>query len=402
MKAKLIGIGLLLLALAACGPRSNTSNPQETKTAEVTRVTKVRTITAKSGVLRSNRTAGVILSPAKESQVGATAAGKIVQVLVEAGSRVSAGQVVVRIDAANAQTVLKNAELGLQQARVNLERASRSNEGSLAPLKAALDSAQANLEVAQRRYQEGQQLFKAGAIAQVELTSLEAAYNQARAGADNAKESLDRAGRAGSEDLALLQLQIQQAQSQLDQARRSLTDTQVKAPFAGVVAEIYVNPGEFVGSGTRVFRLADTSKLEAKFRIPPSEAAKLPIGTGMNLDYGGKTYFARLARTTQVPGNDRLVEAVAVVSAPLTPGATANLRYSLQLAQGILIPSGALLAGERPQVMTLQGGKARAADIQILGDNGSQLALSGIPTQTQVVFPVPANLRQGDAIEVIQ
>ena len=399
------GLSLLILlglALVACGPRPAAQNKvQETK--EVApRVTKVRTTTAQSGTLSFNRTAGVTLSPVRESQVAATASGKVLQVLVEEGSRVVAGQAVVRLDPVNAQTSVKNAELALQQAKVNLDKASRSSEGSIAPLKAALDSALANLQVAERRYTEGKQLFQAGAIAQVELTGLEAAYNQAQAGADNARESLDRAQRAGSEDLALLRLQIQQAESQLAQARRGLGDTQVKAPFAGVVAEVYVNPGEFVGAGSRAFRLADTSRLEAKFRIPPSEAAKLPIGTSMNLDYAGRTYFAKLTRTSQIPGTDRLVEAIATVSAPLTPGASANLRYNLTLAQGVLVPSGAVLAGEKSQVFVVQGDKAKAVEVQTLGDNGSRAALSGIPAGAQVVFPVPASLRSGDTIEVIR
>lgn len=62
---------------------------------------------------------------------------------------------------------------------------------------------------------------------------------------------------------------MQQAQNQLNQARRAVADTEVKAPFAGVVAEIFVNPGEFVSAGQRAFRLADTSRLEASFRLPP-------------------------------------------------------------------------------------------------------------------------------------
>lgn len=402
---KVKGLGLLMLlglALVACGPRPAAQNKTEEVKEAAPRVTKVRAVSVQSGTLTSNRTAGVTLSPIRESQVASTASGKVLQVLVEEGSRVAAGQAILRLDPVNAQTAVNNAELALEQARVNLEKASRSTQGSLTPLQAGLDSALANLKVAERRYTEGKQLFQAGAIAQVELTGLEASYSQAKAAADNARESLERARRAGSEDLALLRLQVQQAQSQLAQARRGLGDTQIRAPFAGVVAEVYVNPGEFVGAGARAFRLADTSRLEAKFRIPPSEAARLPIGTGMNLDYAGKTYFAQLTRTNQIPGTDRLVEAVAQVAAPLTPGAGANLRYTLSLAKGILVPSAALLSGEKTQVFLVQADKAKAVEVQILGDNGSRVALSGIPAGSQVVFPVPASLRTGDTIEVIQ
>jgi multidrug efflux pump subunit AcrA (membrane-fusion protein) len=359
-------------------------------------------VAAKEGVLRTSRTAAATLAPVRESNVASSANGKVLAVLVEEGNRVTAGQTVLRLDDAAARSAVRNAELALEQAKINLERAQRSNQGSLASLQAALDAAEANLRVAQRRYTEGQQLFQAGALAQVELTSLEAALGQAKSAADNAREALERAQRAESEDLALLRVQVQQAQTQLEQARRNLADTEVKAPFAGVVAEVYVNPGEFVAAGTRAFRLADVRRLEAKFRIPPSEAAKLAPGTGLNLDYGGQTYYARLIRTSQIPGTDRLVEAVATLSAPLTPGASVNVRYNLELAKGVIVPSGALLPGEKPAVMIVQSGKAQAVEVQILGDNGSQMALRGLPAGAEVVFPVPASLRSGDALEVIR
>ncbi len=402
MRHAVVGLALVgALLLTSCGPKQSSSETKSTTTNNP-RITKVRAVSAVEGVLRSNRTAGVTLSPTRESSVAATASGKVLQVLVEEGSQVGANQVVIRLDPANAQTQLGNAELALQTAQVNLSRATRSTDGSVAPLKAAQQSAQANLEIAQRRYNEGQQLFKTGAISQVELTGLEAGLNQAQSAAQNATESSNRARRASSEDLALLKLQIQQSQNQLAQAKRALNDTQIRAPFAGIIAESFVNPGEFVAAGSRAFRLADTSSLEAKFRIPPSEAAKLPVGTAFNLDYGGRTYFARLSRTTQVPGNDRLVEAVAKVSAPLTPGATANLRYNLELAKGVLVPSGALLAGDKAQVMVVEAGKAVVKDVQVLGDNGSKAALAGIPSGVKVVYPVPPSLRNGDTLEVIE
>lgn len=396
----IVGLALLGLILVGCGPRQSAAKSTPTEVAP--RVTKVRAITATEGVLRSSRTAGVTLSPTRESNVAATASGKVLQVLVEEGSQVSANQVVVRLDSANSQTALRNAELAVATAKVNLERSTRSTDGSISPLKAAQESAQANLEIAQRRYSEGQQLFKSGAIAQVELTGLEASLNQAQSAAQNAKENLERARRASTEDLALLRLQIEQAQNQLAQAKRAVSDTDIRAPFAGIVAESYVNPGEFVAAGSRAFRLADTKSLEAKFRIPPSEAAKIPVGTGFNLDYGGRTYYARLSRTAQVPGTDRLVEVVATVSAPLTPGASANLRYNLDLAKGVLVPSGTLLSGDKPQVMVVEGGKASVKDVQVLGDNGSKSALAGVSAGAKIVYPVPPSLRDGDTLEVIE
>jgi len=396
-------LGVVALLLAGCGPRraANSESPTSAEEA-VSRRVKVRVVQPARGVLSTVRTTGAILSPARESQVGATASGKVLEVAVSEGSQVAQGQVVLRLDPANAQIALRNAELALQQAQVNLERAQRSTAGSLAPLQASLESAQANLQVAERRYREGQQLFQAGAIAQVELTGLEAAYNQAKAAFDNARENLARAQRASSEDLALLRLQVQQAQNQLSQARRAVADTEVKAPFAGVVAEIFVNPGEFVSVGQRVFRLADTSRLEASFRLPPEEAASLPMGRKVELIYGGRSYPATLIKSSEVPGTDRLVELTAQVEGDLPPGASAQVRYTLNLAQGNLLPAGALRTeGRSTYVFVVQGGKAVRTPVRVLGDTGTRVAVEGV-SGGPVVFPVPSSLSDGDAVEVVQ
>ena len=397
-----VWLGVTVLLLAGCGPRraAPSESPAQAETAP--RTTKVRVVQPEQGILTAVRTTGATVSPARESQVGATASGKVLEVRVAEGSRVAQGQVVLRLDPASAQIALRNAELALQQAQVNLERAQRSTSGSLAPLQASLESAQANLQVAERRYREGKQLFQAGAIAQVELTNLEAAYNQAKAAFDNARENLARAQRASSEDLALLRLQVQQAQNQLSQARRAVADTEVKAPFAGVVAEIFVNPGEFVSVGQRVFRLADTSRLEASFRLPPEEAASLPMGRKVELIYGGRSYPATLIKSSEVPGTDRLVELTAQVEGDLPPGASAQVRYTLNLAQGNLLPAGALRTeGRSTYVFVVQGGKAVRTPVRVLGDTGTRVAVEGV-SGGPVVFPVPSSLSDGDAVEVVQ
>lgn len=397
-----IWLGVAVLLLAGCGPRRAASSESPAPTQATPRTTKVRVVQPERGALTAVRTAGAILSPVRESQVGATASGRVLEVRVAEGSRVARGQVVLRLDPASAQTALRSAELALAQAQVNLERAQRSTAGSLAPLQASLESARSNLQAAERRYQEGKQLFQAGAIAQVELTGLEAAYNQAKAAFDNARENLARTQRANSEDLALLRLQVQQAQNQLNQARRALADTEVRAPFAGVVAEVFVNPGEFVSVGQRAFRLADTTRLEASFRLPPEEAATLPIGSRLELLYAGRSYPASVQKSSKVPGTDRLVELTARVEADLPPGASAQVRYTLTLAQGTLLPAGALRTeGRSTYVFVVQDGKAVRTPVRLLGDAGAQVAVEGV-SGGPVVFPVPSSLSNGDAVEVVQ
>jgi hypothetical protein len=61
-----------------------------------------------------------------------------------------------------------------------------------------------------------------------------------------------------------------------------------------------------------------------------------------------------------------------------------------------------LVAGDTNQVFVVQGGKAKLVNVQVLGDNGSRLAVSGVSAGAQVIFPVPSGLADGNAVEVVK
>lgn len=394
---------LLLTALAACGPRGNEGDTQSEATESRTVLAAVKTISPQVGELRSSRSVAVVLEPVRRSEVAAGAAGRVVGVVVKEGSRVQAGQAVIELDGEPARLQLRQAEASLGQARVNLERATRSAQESLAGLRLQLSSARTNAEIAQKRLVEGRQLLTAGAIAAVELRSLEAAVAQTQAGQQNAQDALARAERAQQEELALLRLQIEQATVGLQNANRAVRESVVRAPYAGVVVDVYLSEGEFAGAGVRSFALADTSTLLARFRLPPEEASLLQVGSTLQLLSGGSTYPAELLRSAGLPGVDRLVELTASVSgSQLPPGLSANLRYSLKLATGFLLPSGALqnIDGQS-KVFLAQDGQAKAVVVEVRAQSGDQAAVGGLSRQSQVIFPVPPGLEDGDAIEVI-
>lgn len=401
-------VGVSLLGLTACQTRgqTNSENTEAAKTAAAPKAEgqslRVRVVGPQQGALSSPRSTGVTVEPARQSSVAAGATARVARVLTPEGTRVTQGQVMVELDATNARNALRQAQLAVEQAQINLTRSQRSTSNGLPGQQASLSAAQTGYEVAQRRLEESRQLVNVGGISRIELRNAEAALDQAKAVLDNAREAVNRSQRAGSEDIALLQVALQQAQAQRDQAQSNLAETRVKAPFAGVVAEVVVNPGEFVTTGARVVRLADTSRLEATFRLPPEDAAKLAVGSTLRVTSQGQAYPAKLVRTTKVPGTDRLVELVANLSAPIAPGSTATVGYTLVLARGLLIPSGAIqIEGRQAYVYALEGDKVARVNVRRVADDGARAVVEGLTASSRIVFPVPASLGAGDRVEVI-
>jgi HlyD family secretion protein len=392
----LLSTGLLL---AGCAPQKATQATQPTLSQPV------RVVTAVEGVLTSHRFASASLKPAEESLVASEAAGRVEAVLASRGTPVSAGQVVVQLDPTPAQLSLQQAELALQEAKIQLAQAEAQQSGNLLSLSAEVQAAQAAYAAAERRYQEGKQLLAAGGISPLDFKSLQQAKDQARSALANAQNALAQAERAPQESLALLRLQVRSAMVQLAQAERALRETSIRAPFSGTVAQVLVRPGEFVGIGSGVFKLAAAGQPRVHFDLPPEQAAQLPLGTVVSFDYQGVRYPARIVESAQVPGSNGLVSLVAVLEGQNSPplGAVGELSYTLRLARGLLVPASALQIGSQgPYLFVVEGGVAPAVPITILAQTGKEAAVEGIAPGAQVIDPVPPGLESGEKVEAIR
>ncbi|MFN8509324.1 MAG: HlyD family efflux transporter periplasmic adaptor subunit [Deinococcaceae bacterium] len=403
MSCRYVYILLGSIVFFACTPKDD-SKSTTTGTPKVEkRITRVKAASPQYGVLYSNRNVSVTLDPKRKSSVASKASGPVLDILVSEGARVKAGQVVLKLDDTSLKTQISDAKLAIQSAQINWSKTQRSQSGTLGIAQQNLKAAQASLALAKRRFVEGQSLFKAGGLSSVDLQGLSVSLDQAETNSQNAIDQLSRSKRAQQEDLALLQIQIEQAQNKLSTAQKALADTEVKAPFAGVVSEIPINEGEFLAAGNRAFVLADTSTLEAKFKLPPDQADAVASNSTLKLVYGGKSYPIKLERKTTLPGQDRQIQLTALFEGQGVPvGAAATLAYTLKIAKGFLVPSGAVrLTSSGPRVYLVQSKKAVAQSVKVLGEAEGQTAIDGLPKNQLVIYPLPNEIVGGELVEVI-
>ncbi len=402
---------ILVLALTACGgaQSQNANEKPATKTDApvLDTTTPVNAVTASIGVLGTTRAVGATLSAATDSNVAAEASGRAVQVLRREGERVKANETIVQLDDSSAREQVKNAQLAVQTARINLSTAQRQKPETLAQAKRTLEAAQSSLEAAMRTFKANKRVFEEGGLSRVEFSNTRASLFRAQADERGARDAVSRAERAGSENLALLNVSLEQSLASLEQSGRQLRLTSIKAPFAGRIVEVVPNVGEFVSAGTKVFRLVDSSSLRAKFSVPSNEAAKLPVGTSLRVITSGKRYDARVASSASAPGQNRLVALQARFVAgqaleSLGVGALVQVRYDLKLAKGALVPSGAV-GSENAQafVWVIKGDTLKRANVTVLAESNGRIALAGFPGGVHVVYPVPSGLQPGGKVKIL-
>jgi HlyD family secretion protein len=166
-----------------------------------------------------------------------------------------------------AEAAMHNAERTVQQAQVAYESARQAEVSGIQVAEQQIISSQANLDKL-RAGAESDELAAARAQVASSTASLDklsgaergATLDAAEAAVDKAQAQLDqlRAG-ASTYQLAVAASEVQSAQAALTLAQVALDTTELRAPFAGVVAAIIPKAGEYVASGTALVNLADMS-----------------------------------------------------------------------------------------------------------------------------------------------
>lgn len=167
---------------------------------------------------------------------------------------------------------LDNAEAALRQAQTAYDLVAASKEIAMLPQSLQLEQATNAYEAAKARYDalyaEPDADLVANARAQVKqaqanldrlrepVTENEIAEAEAMVRQAEAQLELLVSG-SRTEEVAAAQAAVDQARAGLEQAQASLDDTQLRAPFAGTVATLYVKEGEQVVAGMPVVQLAD-------------------------------------------------------------------------------------------------------------------------------------------------
>ena len=400
---------LLALALSACNAPSAQSDQKQTATAPLATqtATSVRAITVTTGVLSTNRNVSGTLEPTVDSAVAAQTSGQVVSVLHREGARVKSGEVILKLDDTGLQQQLTDAQLQLRTAQINLSSSQRKSPETTTQNRSSLESAKISLDKARKTYQSNVAVFEIGGLAQTDVDTSKANLAQAEANYKQAQASLSQAERAKDENLALLEVQVAQAQNRLAQTRRSLSQTSIKAPFDGEIAELLTEVGEFVNTGAKILRLVDTSSLRARFKVPTQDANTFQPGSSISIKALGRTLEGRVTRSSQVAGSNRLVETFARLTGGqnttgFTAGTTVQVQYTLKLAQGTIVPTGALQTSSgQTYVYVVKDASAVQRKVGVLGESSGKVAVTGIEPGTQLVYPVPGSLQNNERINIV-
>lgn len=209
--------------------------------------------------------------------------GTIAEVLVGDNAPVKQGQPILRLDDADYQVRVRQAEAEVETARAQTAAA----DAQVGAARASVTRSEAETEKAALDLRRAEELKAGDAIAADRYDATRIGSQTARAGA-NANRAQYAAALANAE---LARARAKAAEAALDAARLQLSYTLVKAPADGVLSRYGARPGQIVQAGQNLGQLVpDRSYLVANFKETQTGAIRPGQRVDVEVDaYGGRT-----------------------------------------------------------------------------------------------------------------
>ena len=291
--------------------------------------------TVRRGVLvRTTRGPGT-LEPENQLQIPATTSGRVERRLVVPGQRVEAGDLLLELSNPEVSLELLEAERELARARMQLVDLESRHE--LEVLAVASDVAALHGRIGdERRLSEAlDRLAETGGASRAEAAAAEEAYRQT---AEQIEIAARRRAVLDSTHAAAMKAQhdeLSRLQLIADFRRDRVASMRVAAAAAGVVAELPVEQGQWVTSGTLIGRLILDGGLKAVVRIPERGAADVSPGQPARIDLRGSVVDGVVRRIDPSASGGTVAVEVAL-PASLPAGARPDLRVEGTIELGRL------------------------------------------------------------------
>lgn len=346
----------------------------------------------------------------RKLELRAAAAGQIIDLASEFadGTAVEAGQLLVRIDPADARSALDLARTGMREAEAEQRDAARALELAKDDLAAA--EAQEALRARALERQNG--LAGRGLGTASDLENAELAMSNARQSVVSRRQALAEAEARAERAKTSLEKQ----RLALDDATRRLAETELRAGFSGVLSGVTAVAGGLVAKTEKLGELIDPGALEVSFRVSTAQYARLidrdgslrPLPVTAALDVFGADLVAEgtLARVDAAVGegaSGRLVFATLGSAPGFRPGDFVTVRITEPALDGVaLVPSAAV--GSDGTVLTLgPDDRLDAVPVELLRRQGDDVILRvGDLAGREIVLERTALLGKGIRVRPIR
>ncbi|WP_027844178.1 efflux RND transporter periplasmic adaptor subunit [Mastigocoleus testarum] len=325
-------------------------------------VTRTQTLRVKTLIVKPvqsyevSRTYTGEVAALRASELGFERSGKLVELFVDEGDRVTKGNPLAKLDTSNLKTQRLRLLAEKAQAKARLEELEAGpRQESIAAARAAVLNLEKQTQLERIKRSRRESLYKEGAISREQLD--EVAFNAEAIAArllearSNLEELLNGTRR---EQILAQRAVVKQLEANISDLEINIAKSTLKAPFSGTIATGKLDEGVVINAGQSVIRLVENARPEVRIGVPVSIVPQLKNKNGFSrVEIGGRTYQGKISSFLPEIDSRTRTQTVVLRLEPsslgtVTPGQTARWQITDKVAQeGYWIPKKALVKGLR-------------------------------------------------------
>lgn len=364
------------------------------------------------------------VAPLQDATLSVQQSGPLLNVYVNEGQRVSAGQLLAKVDdsslraqLAQDQALISQATARAQSSALGVPIMQQQTSAAVQTALNTLNTDKAALANAQLVYNQNTQLFKQGYVSQTALEQSRSQYvaAQQRVQIDQqqvqtARSNTQQTG-VSSANAAADRAAIQSAQAQANTLATQIGQTALYAPFSGVITQRLEDPGAMAGPQAPVLRLSQIDYVYININVPDEDLPYIHAGTPVSFSTSslpGKSFSAAISDVNAVPTQGTLSYRARIREA--NPGGVlrGGMLVSVTVPKEhhvatIVVPRSAVGQSERGNsVFIVNAGKAVEVPVSvgIQTDTLSEVHGAQIRPGVQVITTRPDALQNGSVVAV--
>jgi HlyD family secretion protein len=362
--------------------------------------------TVHPGDLANTINASGVVIPMHEELVSSPVQTRVAKVLAKAGQQVAAGDVLLQLD----DRALRLAIDGLQQqlaqqqnaiAGLTLEMNQKHKQ-----LASAIELLELDLRTAQVKWSRFQVYKGTDAISKDDMLAAELNVQRHEIQLRQQRELIEDSRRSTLSAIAQATLQKNIYQKQLEQQQQLLAQTQVRAPFSGMLTWLAADEGASVANGQLLARVSELGNYGVEATLSDFHARALQAGQPVRVEQGNLVLAGKV-QTILPEIQNGSVKLLVALEQPGHPALRNKLRVDVNIVTeqktGTLVAdTGPAINGRgRQAVFVLKNGVARKTELDIGGSDGKAVEiLAGAVAGEQLVVSDITRFKDLDSIRV--
>jgi len=290
---------------------------------------------AQQGQMKREIRANGVLVPRQIRWITAVAAASVQEVVVEAGTRVAADSVILRLANPELQANLDKAQAALAGEEAGVAATQTALASQLLDQQAAQAQAESDWRIAEIKLRALEQAYEAGITPLIELEQSRIVEQQSQHRLQIQIQRTEAFRRNMAAQLQAARAKRDEARSALEVIAQQVESLNVRAGIDGILQQVEVEPGQRIATGDTLARVAQPDELIARLQVSEVLAKDLALELPVSVDTRNGIAQGRLIRVDPAVRNGTVTADVAF-DGPLPEGARPDLSVDGRILLGTL------------------------------------------------------------------